>query len=160
MSAAAIRAAIVAVLASVPAAGVVQAYERYATNVAQLKSFYLAAPATALRGCHVRRVSVSEVGNIQGRTVEMTAWRIVYLVALDDAQESELAFDAGIDALRDAFAADETLGDVVDQCTEPGNPAGESCLQLDDAGPAMFAGVLCHVARLRLTTTRYLDRLP
>jgi hypothetical protein len=71
---------------------------------------------------------------------------------------SELTFDDLIESVRDAFAQDETLGGTVDQCSEPGNEDGESCIQLDDAGPVMFGGVLCHACRLGLTTVRYLER--
>jgi hypothetical protein len=81
-------------------------------------------------------------------------------MSLDDAAASELVFDDLIESIRDAFAADETLGGTVAQCAVPddGSGNGESGIQLDDTGPAMFAGVLCHVCRLGLNTIRYLER--
>ena len=56
--------------------------------------------------------------------------------------------DRLIEAVRVAFRHDETLGGVVETTMSDGR-AGP---QLDDSGPAMFAGVLCHHARLTLST--------
>lgn len=157
MSIAAIRTAIVACLQSVDDIGIVHGYERYANDLARLKTLYWSASHNAVRGWYVRRVVTIEDGNVQGRTVEHVRWRIVGVMALDDAAASELAFDDLIESVRDAFAAEETLGGTVDQCTSTDERA-ESCIQLDDAGPVMFGGVLCHACRLSLTTVRYLDR--
>lgn len=158
MSIAAVRSAIVARLISVANIGVVHAYERYANDLARLKALYWSPTHNAVRGWYVRRPATSETGNIQARSVEQIRWRIVGLMSLDDAAASETTFDELIEAVRDAFADDETLGGTVDQCTDPENKAGESCIQLDDSGPVMFGGVLCHACRLGLTTVRYLDR--
>lgn len=160
MSVADVRAAIVAKLNSVSGIGVVHSYERYASDLAKLKALYCPTGETTVRGWYVRRLATLETGNIQSNTVEQIRWRIQGVMALDDDAASELTFDAFIEAIRDAFSQDESLGGVVDQCSEPGNDNGESCIQLDDAGPVMFGGVLCHGARLRLTTVRYLERQP
>ena len=159
MSVAAIRNAIVATLGTVPDIGVVHPYERYANDLAALKALYWSAAHNAVRGWYVRRPATSELGNIQARTVEVIRWRIVGVMSLSDADASELAFDGLIEGVRNAFAADETLGGAVDQCTAPGGGGGdESGIQLDDSGPVMFGGVLCHACRLGLLTVRYLDR--
>lgn len=157
MSVAAARAAIVACLNGVTDIGIVHAYERYANDLARLKALYYSPSHSAVRGWYVRRVTTVEDGNNQGRTVERVQWRIVGVMSLDDAAASELAFDALIEGVRNAFASDETLGGTVDQCTTP-DENRESCIQLDDCGPVMFGGVLCHACRLRLTTVRYLER--
>lgn len=157
MSVANVRTAIVARLVSVPDIGVVQAYERYAADLAKLKQLYWSAPHNAVRGWYVRRPVTTETSNDLGRSVEQIRWRIVGVMALDDANASELVFDGLIEQIRNAFAQDETLGGTVDQCTVPGAD-GESCIQLDDAGPVMFGGVLCHACRLGLSTIRYLER--
>lgn len=158
MSLLAIRTAIVATLNSVPDIGIVQPYERYAADLAGLKALYWSAAHNQLRGWFVRRMATRESANIQARTVEQVRWRIVGVMGLADATATELTFDDLIEGVRNAFAADETLGGTVDQCTDPSSEDGDSCIQLDDAGPVMFAGVLAHGARLRLTTTRYLER--
>lgn len=159
MSLAAVRAAIVMRLAAVPDIGMVHARERNASDLARLKTLYWSATHTQLRGWFVRRVATAETGNVLGRTVEQARWQIVGVMSIDDASASELAFDDLIEAVRDAFAQDETLGGTVDQCTDPAGD-GASCVQLDDAGPVMFAGVLCHACKLSLTTVRYLERSP
>jgi hypothetical protein len=124
---------------------------------------YWSADLNALRGWFVRRPMTTETGNVQGRTVELIRWQIRGFSALDDAAASELAFDDLLESVRNAFAQDETLGGTVDQCTVPDEPGAgqlESCIQIDDAGPVMFAGVLCHACRLGLNTIRYLERQP
>jgi len=160
MSIAAVRTAIATRLSSVTDVGVVHAYERYGHDLARLKQLYWSAMHNQVRGWFVRRFATREAGNIQALTIEQARWRLVGVMSLDDASASELAFDALLERVRDAFSADETLGGTVDQCTDPDSPHGESCIQIDDAGPVMFGGVLCHGARLRLTTTRYLNRTP
>lgn len=161
MSVAAIRAAIVARLQAVPDVGQVQAYERYAADQAALKQFYFSAPHGTIRGCYVRRLSTQQSGRIDDE-VEHIRWRILVLMAIADATASELTFDTLIEAMRDAFRQDDTLAGTVAQCTVPADGGGsaEAGLQLDDAGPAMFGGVLCHVARLTLHTIRYQEPNP
>ena len=161
MSVADVRTAIVARLNTVAGIGVVQPYERYAADLSRLKALYTPPGEQAVRGWFVRRPITRESGNILGRsTIEVIRWRIQGFAQLDDAAQSELSFDALIESVRNAFAQDETLGGTVHQCSEPGNDDGESCIQLEDAGPVMFGGVLCHAARLALTTVRYLERNP
>lgn len=160
MSIAAVRVQIVARLSGIPDIGVVQPYERYAADLVRLKQFYWSSAHNQLRGWYVRRIGTAEIGNVLSRTIEVARWRIVGVMALDDAAGSELVFDDLIESVRNAFAQDETVGGTVDQCTPPDNPDGPTCLQLEDSGPVMFAGVLCHACRLGLTTTRYLERQP
>lgn len=150
----AIRDAIVATMRTVADIGVVQPYERYAHAMQQLKAVYLSEDHGQLRGWFVRREQVIETGRILPRSIERVRWRIQGVMALDDAHASELVFDGLIDALRDAFRADDTLGGTVNQCAMPdGSEAG---LQLVSSGPVMFADVLCHGARCSLLTERYL----
>lgn len=151
---AAIRAAIVATLRSVPGIGVVNDHERYAKAVDGLRALYVPSGEQQLRGWWVRRVKLAERDRVLPRSIEYTQWRIQGVMALDDASASELAFDDLIETARAAFRANDTLGGTVSQCALPdGSEAG---LQLLDAGPVNFAGVLCHGARLSLTTQRIL----
>ena len=157
MSTALIRAAIASTLASVTDIGRVHPFQRYAHNLRDLAALYRSDAHNQLRGWNISRVSTAETNNIQARTVEVIRWRILGVMALDDAGQSELAFDDLVESVRDAFAADETLGGTVAQCTDPDGD-GESCIQVDDISPGKFADVLCHLARLSLLTVRYLDR--
>jgi hypothetical protein len=152
-----IRTAIVTRMNAVSGIGVVHAYERYAADLKTLALLYSAGAGQPIKGWFVRRALTQETGNVQGRTIERIRWRIQGVMSLDDAAASELTFDALIEGVRNAFAADETLGDAAITCI---NGDGESCIQLDDAGPVMFGGVLCHAARLGLNTIRYLERNP
>lgn len=151
MNAAALRAAIVAKLQAVPGIGVVHDHERYAKAMDSLKALYVPPGESQLRGWFVRRQATAETGAAGNRRVETIDWRIQGVMALDDGAGSELAFDALVEAVRDAFRADHTLGGKL----LPGVPDGDSAgIQVVDAGPVMFAGVLCHGARLALTTRR------
>lgn len=159
MSVADIREAIRARLAAIPDIGVVHNRERYAVAQDKLKQLYWLSRPGQIRGWYIRRVSTAETGQLRTDTVEHIRWRLVGVMTFDDATSSELTFDALIEAVRDAFRVDDTLGGTVAQCSVPvdGGGAGESAIQLTDCGPAMFAGVLCHVARLDLNTIRYLE---
>lgn len=150
---AAIRAAIVSVMQAVPDIGMVQDRERYAKSLADLKPFYTM-PTLGLRGWFVRRIAVAERDRVLPRSNEYTRWRIQGVMAFDDDAASELVFDDLVEQLRDAFRANDTLNGTVTQCALPdGSEAG---LQLLDAGTVSFAGVVCHSARLQLTTQRLL----
>lgn len=159
MSVAAIRTAIWTRLSGIPDIGVVHERERYAASHDRLKSLYWMPRPGQIRGWYIRRMSTAEVGQLRTNTVEQIRWRLVGVMTFDDAAASELEFDALIEAVRDAFRDDDTLSETVAQCSVPvdGGGAGESAIQLEDCGPAMFAGVLCHVARLGLNTIRYLE---
>jgi hypothetical protein len=87
-----------------------------------------------------------------GRHAVIARWALRGYMALDDSAASEKTFDDLVEALIAAFRADDSLGGVVDSCII-GDIAG---LQLDEAGPVMLAGVLCHGARLTLRTRWYL----
>lgn len=102
------------------------------------------------------RISSAEYDKVQARSIEQLQWRIQGVMALDDAAASELAMDGLIEALRDAFRDNDTLGDTVATCILPDD--SEAGLQQDDGGPVMFAGVLCHGVRLHLNTLRYLTQ--
>ena len=160
MSVANIRTQIAAVMMTVANIGVVHQYERYASNIAQLKALYFSAPHDQIRGWNVRRVNTKETGQIQQRSVEIIRWRLSGYMGLNDALSTELTMDSLIEGLRDAFKANRTLNGAVHQISMPTNvPAGafgESALQLVDFGPVMFADVLCHGVRLELNTVRYL----
>lgn len=153
MSLLAIRTAIRDVVAAVANTGVVHTYERYAKDMAALKALYQTAPNGPLCGWYVRRENTREVGIAIPRYVEVVQWRLQGFMALDDSAASELVFDDSIEGIRDAFRADTHLGGLVTKLGVLGATA-ERGVQLDDAGPVMFAGVLCHAARIRLTTTR------
>ncbi|HYE35503.1 hypothetical protein [Methylocaldum sp.] len=150
----AIRTAIVAKLNSVADIGRVHAYERYANQMADLSALYAwdaGSGQKQLRGWFARRVGIQESKPSEPTFRETITWQIRGYLALSDAAASELAFDDLIDAIRAAFRADDTLGGAVATCWID----DEAGIQSDDAGPVLFANVLCHSARLILKTRRY-----
>lgn len=144
-----IREAIAAALESVPNIGRIHRYERYLKNQGELAALY--AYEGQLRGWHVRRVAIQEGKLGDDAPDEVQHWQIRGYMAVSDAGESELVFDRLIDAARDRFRVDPTLGGTV-ATTWVGDAAG---LQMQDSGPALFAGVLCHKVVLTLATQRF-----
>lgn len=147
-----IRAAIVATLEAVPDIGVVHARERNANDLAKLKQLYFSEPHQDVRGWFVRRVRIRETGILQPRYLEVIDWQIRGVMGFNDAKESELAMDDLVDAVRARFRADPTLGGAITKTGLLGADKDRG-LQLVDAGPVLFGGVLCHGVRLDLTTT-------
>lgn len=148
------RAAIVALLRAVPNIGIVHERERFAANEQAFRALYLYTPAggsPAIRGWWLRRTASATRRVNSARTLDVHTWQIRGVMAFDDVAASEIVFDALIDAARDAVRADPTLGGV----TDPGPLDEDGGLQLVDAGPVRFAGVLCHGALLQLHTWSY-----
>ena len=147
------RAALLATLQAVPNIGVVHAYERVSNDLAKLKQLYFSEAHSQIRGWFIRRVRVREIGLMQPRYLEVVEWRINGFMAIDDSAETELTMDTLIEALRDQFRTNNTLsGTVLKQGLLQKD--AERGLQLEDFGPYMFGGVLCHGARFALTTTK------
>lgn len=144
-----IRTAIVTRMESISDIGVVQPYERYAKDLNRLRDLY--AWQNQVRGWFVRRAGWRETcqeGEL--RTID-NRWQIRGYMSLDDSEETELVFDALVHTIHEAFRSDETLGGIVDSLWTD-QVAG---VQGDDIGPVMFAGVLCHGARLSLVTRHH-----
>jgi hypothetical protein len=149
-SLATIRAAILAKAAGVADIGVANDYERYSKEQSEMKAQYVAtiSGVKQLRGWNIRRFNTREISPDLGRYIVTHAWDLRGYMALDDSAGSEKTFDNLVETLRDAFREDESLGGVV-STTVTDEAAG---LQVIESGPVLFAGVLCHAARLRLFT--------
>ena len=148
-----IRAAIVAKLSGVAGIGVVNDFERYAREASKFKTFYQASPTARLLGWHVRNVATRELLVDTGRHLVDHTWNLRGFMAIDDADGSEKLLDDLVELARDAFRLDDTLGGTVSSCNTGRDE--EIGLQKIDSGPVMFAGVLCHSVRLKLTTRDY-----
>ena len=150
------RAAIVAALASVPDIGRVHDRERYAVNEAGFRSLYLFTPTEGpeqLRGWWVRRTTTLERTVDTAGAVNAHTWTVRGYLAFNDQQATELVLDDLVEQFRALVRDDPTFGDVC----QPG-PLGEEPdgVQVTDAGPVMFAGVMCHSVVLTLQTWSYL----
>lgn len=147
-----VRAAIQATLSGVADIGVVHDYERWAARTDAFTALYLSATHGQIRGWYIRQLSRSERSPDVGRHAVIARWRLGGYMALDDSAQSEKTFDDLVEDVIDAFRADDTLGGTVDTCVV-GDIAG---LQLEQSGPVMFGGVLCHGAQLGLQTRWFL----
>lgn len=150
-----IRAAIAEKIHGVNPAVAAHEYERYTKNQSDLLAMYQApdsldATKARLNGYHVRKVSTREVFVDTGRWSIWHRWRIRGLMSLDDADESEKLFDTQLEAIRDAFRLDDTLGGLILGTIDP--ESGEAGMQVIEQKPVMFAGVLCHWAEMGLST--------
>lgn len=155
MTHAAIRDALGALIAAVPNVGQVHTRERYVRDESKFRALYLYTPAGGVeqvRGWWLRRVATSERSVNVGRNVETHTWQVRGYMALNDEANTEGAFDALIEAMRDAVRADPTLGGV---CQQGPLGAEQDGLQVLDSGPVLFCGVLCHSALLELQTWSY-----
>lgn len=152
-----VRTAIVAALSGIANVGQVHDYERYAKAEGDFRALYQATigAGKSLRGWFVRRVSTREVSATVGVGMEVIGWRITGYLAIDDAAASEKAFDDLIEAIRAAFRADPTLGGVVGDLYDLTQSADSAPygIQVEESGPVLFAGVLCHRAVLGLVTS-------
>ena len=150
-----IRDKIKAMFEAVAGVGKVHAYERYTQKQSDLVEFYKDTASGRLLGWHISRVATREVYIDIGRWVIDHDWKIRGFMALDDADATQQTFDTLIEAIRDAFRADSSLGDLVFSTVieEKNNQAG---VQVEEVAPVLFAGVLCHSARLALTTRHLL----
>lgn len=152
------RAAIVAALASVPEIGIVHDRERYAADNAKFSALYLYTPADGkrqIRGWWLRRSGTAEHSPNVARTVNVHTWTVRGYMAFADADETELVLDELVEQFRALIRADPTLGGVC----QPGPLGGDDDVdgvQVTDAGPVNFAGVLCHSVVLQLKTWSYL----
>lgn len=142
----AVRNAIAAKMLTVPGIGQVHGFERYTEELAKFKAIYV--DAGRVLGWFIRRAGWREKTGSTGHTVITYRWDIRGYMSLQDDLQSELAFDALVDQLAAAFRNDEFLGGAVDTTFTD----GDAGLQLEDGGPVMFAGILCHSARLALFT--------
>lgn len=147
------RAAIVAALASVPGMGVVHNRERYASDNSKFAALYLYTPVggkAQIRGWWVRRVETEERIDVYGpgTSTNVFAWQVRGYMAFSDAEASELVLDELVEAFRTVVRDDLSLGGV---CEPPPEEETDG-VQVLDAGPVMFAGVLCHSVLLQLKT--------
>ena len=151
-----IREAIRARVAGIANIGKVNDYERYSTQMSDLKTLYVAAigGADQLRGWHIRRVSKSESYNNLERWIVINNWEIRGFMALDDSAGSEKTFDDLVEAVCDVFDTNPTLVPDPDYADVIMDEA-RAGVQVPQSGPVMFAGVLCHAARLALATRHY-----
>lgn len=150
-----IRDAIKAKLDAITGIGKVHTYERYSQKQSDLVAFYKDVASGRLLGWHISRVASREAYIDIERWVRDHDWKIRGFMALDDADETQETFDTLIESICDAFRVDPSLGDLIFSTVieEKNHQAG---VQVEEVAPVLFGGVLCHSARLALTTRHLL----
>lgn len=146
-----IRAAIVAEISAVAAIGIVHNYERYAQREGDFRARYLydlGAGDKQIRGWYVRRLTTRQNHEVMGSYDDHHDWLIRGFMAIDDAAASELVFDGLIEAVRERFRLNASLSGLISSVYSPEGKGPE----LVESQPVMFGGVLCHSARLHLST--------
>jgi len=157
----AIRAALVSRLQAVPEIGVVHGYQRYTANLRDMPALYTSeiGGVRQLRGWYVSRKRTEETSRVPGAYAVTHEWEIRGYMALLDAAQSEIVFDGLVERIREVFRGEDALGGLVGSIVfdeEDGSQAGVQA----HLEPVMFAGVLCHAARLSLRTRTWFRSVP
>lgn len=145
-----IRNELQALISSVPGTGQVHPYERFAVKSQEFARLYQ--QGQRVQGFFVHRQGSREYQYSSQLNRVRTRWVIRGFASLVDAEATELAFDDLLDALRAAVRARPVLYDAADNALAHTSTDDGAGLQLDESGPVMFAGVLCHGATFSLTT--------
>lgn len=139
-------------LVGVSGIGQVHDYERYSAREADFKTLYKDTSSGRIKGWNLYREATRELDLDNGSVRRIHTWRITGFMSIDDADATGKTFDDLVEAVATAFRTDRTLGGKVDDIKDMSQEDGESGIQVDSIEPVMFAGVLCHRARLRLVT--------
>lgn len=150
-----IRAKIKDKLAAITGIGKVHDYERYSNINSDFLTLYkteVSASVFRILGWNFYRDATAESDLNNGEVRRLYSWRITGYMGLEDADATGKTFDDLVETVATAFRADRTLGGTVLDIKDMEQPFGESGIQIEAIEPVMFAGVLCHRARLRLIT--------
>lgn len=133
-----VRTKIKAVIESVPNMGIVHTYERWAADWVKFIALFKA-PTGEILGWEISKGAAP--GTYLNTVEEEVSHK--YLIrgymGLQDAAETELLFNEKIEAMRDAFRSDMTLGGLNEL------PKGFDCRLIE---PRSFGSVLCHYAEI------------
>ena len=136
------RNALHATVAAVPGTGIVHKYQRFAAQESKLRELYTS--NGKLNGWYISRPARGmSRADFERRFDLSDTWVLRGFLALSDERESEIEFDSVLDSLQDALTADPTLGGLVEYTAVSSLEAN-----IQDSGPVMFAGVLCHSAKI------------
>lgn len=146
-----IREAIRVKLAGVAGIGKVHDYERFAAREADFQALYKDTD-NRIRGWNFYREATREQDLNYSQVRRLHSWRLAGFLSFEDADATGKSFDTLIEAIATAFRTDRTLGGLVDDIKDMDQESGESGIQVESIEPVMFAGVLCHRAKLKLIT--------
>lgn len=139
MSEALIRAQGKTILESVSGIGVVHTYERYSRSIAEF--LYLMTSGGKVNGWMIHRASTDSKREVYPLIERYHEFKITGLYELDDANVSEVTFQAILDAIFEAFKSNNTLnGTALD--SEP--------VSIDSVDTEEYGNRLFHTAELTL----------
>lgn len=125
--------------------GVVHAYRRYSKDWTTFLSLYRPTGKTYIRGWEISRTATSEIYDDVNITSRRTyTFLIRGWMQLEDADNSEDAFQDFLELICDKFRGNPTLDGVVTLV----NP-----IQITLVEQRPFSSVLCHYAELELSIT-------
>lgn len=153
-----VRVAIKATIEGVTNIGKVYDYERYAKRTSEFEALFLNTDFGGVPGNNVLlgwfffREQTQELDGDTGEVRRLHLWRFYGFNAVNDANATAKSFQVLVEDIAAAFRADPTLGGVIDDNKNMDSPFGPVGLQVDGIENVTFADVLCHRARLSLTT--------
>ncbi len=140
MSESTVRAGIYGLVGAISDIGVVYDYERWAVDSARFIELF----KTTIGGIgQIRGVEITRGSAAEDETPERKhTYRLKCYMGLKDEDATEKTFNAIVEAICDAFRADQTIGGVAE---------GHDYIQVATIELRMFGSVLCHYAELTLT---------
>lgn len=151
-----IREQTAAILAAVSGMGIVHQYQRLSTEWGKFLNLFKDSGGK-INGAVITRSGVSERQAGVGQKQTAHIMTIRFYCGLNDADASETAFQALIDAARADFAANKTLNGTCDTTHSGwalGGPLGLNVRVIDNR---MFGSVLCHFAEADLAALEQTD---
>jgi hypothetical protein len=132
------------IIERVPGCGFVHDYERWSTDWNKFIALFKDPASSKILGWEISRRNASGT-YISNSEEEVSADYIIHgYMGVQDADRTDIKFNALIDALRDQFKADMTLGGLNQ------GPQGFNCGTIE---PRSFGSVLCHYCEITIPVT-------
>jgi hypothetical protein len=140
MSESTVRAGIYELVGAISDIGIVHDYERWAADSARFIDLF----KTTIDGvAQIRGVEITRGSAAEDETPERKhTYKLKCYMGLKDEDATEKTFNTIVEAICDAFRADQTIGGVA---------GGHDYAQVATIELRMFGSVLCHYAELAVT---------
>lgn len=143
----AIRQKIQEVIKRIPGCGIVHLYSRWSADWNKFLALFQDPTSKRILGWEITRRSAA--GTYLSTVEEQVdgQYRVRGYMGLQDADQTDILFNALIDRIREEFRADMTLGGLNQ------GPQGFSVETIDER---MFGSVLCHYCEIIIPVTTYI----
>jgi len=146
MSRSTIQAQIIVILGTVTGIGKIYDRVRYTKNLDDFKDVFVDSN-DKVNVCMVSRETTKTQRRSIGEVEHAHVFKIRFIYAVDDANDSESAFQTILDSAITKFLADTTLNGTADTTEMDWGPLdGQVALQIDPVEFRRFSNVLCHYA--------------